>query len=500
MSSVLWVQLALLAGCLRSGVTEGDPLPPGLVELVRNSPISSIEDLHLLLFSDSVGGDEDEDVLLSGSQSNNTSNRLPRSLDAQPAQQAQCKVRTEVAEVTRAMLDRSNANFLLWPPCVEVQRCSGCCNAKSLQCVPVVVHTRHLQVMKIQYVEKRPIYSKAVVSVLDHVECRCHPAPRPQPPAKKKATPRRPHKDNRPEARIRSKEELHRDDEQKQNQQRRLEDMLDQHWKPRNTSSHPGNDGLEHDEMAPQWVRNATRQLGAAERTEPELGADRRAVDDDDANRSLDQMKRAGTETGGVSLIVDNGGRGEIGGDPPPCTHTPKQLFHEDYSSPPETQSRHESRGGAGQTAEQRPTEATNQSAGNGTTPGTEADQRRKDNETPELEGRWQHTLLEEERRLEEEERKELLSLHRRLDVEKELLRQQKDEEWRMNEQHLQNHREPPPTTTPITGTVSTSTTRPPPTTAPAARPTARPAPQRKKTRKNNRKRISKAAMRAMLM
>lgn len=66
--------------------------------------------------------------------------------DAQPAQQALCKVRTEVVEVTRAMLDRSNANFLLWPPCVEVQRCSGCCNTKSLQCVPFVTHTRHLQV------------------------------------------------------------------------------------------------------------------------------------------------------------------------------------------------------------------------------------------------------------------------------------------------------------------------------------------------------------------
>uniref|UniRef100_A0A672SFR3 Platelet-derived growth factor subunit B n=1 Tax=Sinocyclocheilus grahami TaxID=75366 RepID=A0A672SFR3_SINGR len=101
------------------------------------------------------------------------------SADAQPAQQAICKVRTEVIEVTRSMLDRSNANFLLWPPCVEVQRCSGCCNTKSLQCVPVLTHTRYLQVMKIQYVNKRPLYDKAVVAVLDHVECRCQPAPRP---------------------------------------------------------------------------------------------------------------------------------------------------------------------------------------------------------------------------------------------------------------------------------------------------------------------------------
>lgn len=76
------------------------------------------------------------------------------SVDAQPAQQAQCKVRTEVMEVTRSMLDRSNANFLLWPPCVEVQRCSGCCNTKNLKCVPVLTHTRYLQVRAHTYTHK----------------------------------------------------------------------------------------------------------------------------------------------------------------------------------------------------------------------------------------------------------------------------------------------------------------------------------------------------------
>uniref|UniRef100_A0A3Q2DR77 Platelet-derived growth factor subunit B n=1 Tax=Cyprinodon variegatus TaxID=28743 RepID=A0A3Q2DR77_CYPVA len=105
-------------------------------------------------------------------------NSLTQTSLNRPAVQAQCKVRTEVVEVTRAMLDRSNANFLLWPPCVEVQRCSGCCNTKSLHCVPVLTHTRYLQVMKIEYINKRPTYAKAVVSVVDHVECRCQTAPR----------------------------------------------------------------------------------------------------------------------------------------------------------------------------------------------------------------------------------------------------------------------------------------------------------------------------------
>ncbi|XP_051797471.1 platelet-derived growth factor subunit B, partial [Acanthochromis polyacanthus] len=156
-----WVQLllALLAPCLRFSIAEEDALPAALVELVRKSPISSLEDLQLLLLTDSI--------------------------DAQPAQQALCKVRTEVVEVTRAMLDRSNANFLLWPPCVEVQRCSGCCNTKSLQCLPIVTHTRYLQVMKIEYVNKRPTYAKAVVSFVDHVECRCQPTPHSPGPKKK---------------------------------------------------------------------------------------------------------------------------------------------------------------------------------------------------------------------------------------------------------------------------------------------------------------------------
>lgn len=38
-------------------VFQGEPLPAALVELVRNTPISSIEDLQLLLLTDSVGKD-----------------------------------------------------------------------------------------------------------------------------------------------------------------------------------------------------------------------------------------------------------------------------------------------------------------------------------------------------------------------------------------------------------------------------------------------------------
>ncbi|XP_051569631.1 uncharacterized protein pdgfbb isoform X2 [Myxocyprinus asiaticus] len=233
MSSRIPLLLAVLAAaCLRFGSAEADPLPAAVVELVKGGSVSSMQDLQFLLFSESIEVEPD------GHHDNDTSNRLPRSLlDAQPAQQAICKVRTEVIEVTRSMLDRSYSNFLLWPPCVEVQRCSGCCNTKSLQCVPVLTHTRYLQVMKIQYVNKRPLYDKAIVSVLDHVECRCQPAPRS--PQRRKSSA------NKQEARDRSgkprtKDELHRRDELKHNQRLSLEDLLSQSWLPKERLSESG--------------------------------------------------------------------------------------------------------------------------------------------------------------------------------------------------------------------------------------------------------------------
>uniref|UniRef100_UPI003AAABEB8 uncharacterized protein n=1 Tax=Centroberyx gerrardi TaxID=166262 RepID=UPI003AAABEB8 len=215
-----WVLLLLLAALsaarLRLGSAEGDPLPPSLVDLVRNSPISSVEDLKLLLQQESNSTEEEEDehdIL-----TNHTHGRYTRSLvEAQPAQQAVCKVRTEVTEVTRAMLDRRNANFMLWPPCVEVQRCSGCCNTRLLQCVPTVTATRYLQVIKIQYINKNAHYDKAIISVEDHVSCRCQAQPPPSPHLPL-ALPRAVHP--APPKSHASKADLHRHDDLKHNQQR----------------------------------------------------------------------------------------------------------------------------------------------------------------------------------------------------------------------------------------------------------------------------------------
>lgn len=241
-----WVLLLLLAALsaarLRLSSAEGDPLPSSLVDLVRNSPISSVDDLKLLLQQETNAIEEEEDE--HDIPTNHTHGRYARSLvEAQPAQQAACKVRTEVMEVTRSMLDRRNANFLLWPPCVEVQRCSGCCNTRLLQCVPTVTSSRYLQVIKIQYINRKAHYDKAIISVEDHVSCRCQssssstssspvPAPRspiqsipnPPPPQQPPPSPHlplpvpRPVHPTPPKTHA-SKADLHRHDDLKHNQQ-----------------------------------------------------------------------------------------------------------------------------------------------------------------------------------------------------------------------------------------------------------------------------------------
>ncbi|XP_004574586.1 platelet-derived growth factor beta polypeptide a [Maylandia zebra] len=223
---------ALLAARLRLGSAEGDPLPSSLVDLVRNSPISSVEDLKLLLQEETDAIEEEEDVhdiIPKG-----THGRYIRSLvEAQPAQQAACKVRTEVMEVTRSMLDRRNANFLLWPPCVEVQRCSGCCNSPRMECVPIVTSTRYLQVIKIQYINKKPHYEKPIIPVEDHVSCRCqslssfssssvpsNPIPPPPPPQQPPLSSHVPRLVQPPSPKTQtSKADLHRHDDLKYNQQ-----------------------------------------------------------------------------------------------------------------------------------------------------------------------------------------------------------------------------------------------------------------------------------------
>lgn len=53
-------------------------------------------------------------------------------------------------QISRNLIDRTNANFLVWPPCVEVQRCSGCCNNRNVQCRASQVQMRPVQVRRLR--------------------------------------------------------------------------------------------------------------------------------------------------------------------------------------------------------------------------------------------------------------------------------------------------------------------------------------------------------------
>ncbi|KAM4651829.1 platelet-derived growth factor subunit B [Discoglossus pictus] len=157
---------------------EGDPIPEEMFEKIAGGSVRSISDLRRLLQIDSV--DEEDDVKYASTngtrilpRGNTSHSRVIRSLDAEQAVIAECKTRVEVFEITRKMVDPSNANFLVWPPCVEVQRCSGCCVTKNMRCVPSRIHVRHVQVRKLIISRNKNTQQRVLVPLEDHLECRC---------------------------------------------------------------------------------------------------------------------------------------------------------------------------------------------------------------------------------------------------------------------------------------------------------------------------------------
>uniref|UniRef100_A0A8C3XBC2 Platelet-derived growth factor subunit B n=1 Tax=Cyanoderma ruficeps TaxID=181631 RepID=A0A8C3XBC2_9PASS len=163
---------------------EGDPIPEDIYEILGGSSVRSISDLQRALRIDSV--EEDSSSLnLNATQHPVALSRERRSLDALAAAEtavlAECKTREVVFEISRNMVDSTNANFVVWPPCVEVQRCSGCCNNRNVQCRPMQIRVRHVQVNKIEFVQRKPKFTKVVVPLEDHVQCRCEAVFRPPP-------------------------------------------------------------------------------------------------------------------------------------------------------------------------------------------------------------------------------------------------------------------------------------------------------------------------------
>ncbi|XP_062919409.1 platelet-derived growth factor subunit B-like isoform X3 [Mobula hypostoma] len=144
--------------------TEGDWIPPEhghrsfLFHPTLDTDINNSDDLDLVSVNE---GDRAKVV------------RVTRSTEVEMAKPAECKVRPEVVEITRGMVDPTRANFYLWPSCVEVQRCSGCCNSRIYKCQPTQVQKRRVKVRKQVYRRKSSVIKMVEVVLLDHVACKC---------------------------------------------------------------------------------------------------------------------------------------------------------------------------------------------------------------------------------------------------------------------------------------------------------------------------------------